>query len=153
MNDYMYMALQQAKIALKHDEVPVGAIIVKDNKVIAKAYNRRQKKQNALYHAEVLAIDKACKKLHSFRLTDCTMYVTLEPCPMCAGAIINARLGKVVFGAYDQKRGCVGSIYNLLTDNRFNHNPQVEGGIMEKECAGILSDFFKQKRKNKEQDD
>ena len=146
MNEYMYQALEQAKLALKHDEVPVGAVIVHKGKIIAKAYNKREKKQNALYHAELLAIDKACKKLKTFRLTECDLYVTLEPCPMCAGAIINARLNKVVFGAYDQKRGCVGSIYNLLTDNRFNHNPQVEGGILQKECADIMSDFFKTKR-------
>lgn len=147
MEEYMKEALLQAEIGLKKDEVPVGAIIVKDNKIIAKAYNKREKKQNALYHAEILAINKACKKLNSFRLNDCTLYVTLEPCPMCAGAIINARLGKVVFGAYDQKRGCVGSIYNLLSDSRFNHNPQVIGGVMEKQCSEILSNFFKSKRK------
>ena len=107
MNNYMDMALQQAKIALKHDEVPVGAIIVKDKKVIAKAYNRREKKQNALYHAEVLAIDKACKKLHSFRLTDCTMYVTLEPCPMCAGAILNARIKNLYYCVKDPSSGSI----------------------------------------------
>ena len=152
MNKYMQQALVQAKIAFEKDEVPVGAVIVREDKVIAKAYNKREKKQNALYHAELLAIDKACKKLKTFRLTDCELYVTLEPCPMCAGAIINARLKKVVFGAYDQKRGCVGSIYNLLEDNRFNHNPQVVGGVMEKECAEIMSNFFKTKRHKGEKD-
>lgn len=151
MQQYMKQAIKQAQIAFKADEVPVGAIIVKDNVVISRAYNKRENKQNALYHAEILAIDKACKKLNTFRLNDCVMYVTLEPCPMCAGAIINARLKKVVFGAYDPKRGCVGSIYNLLEDKRFNHNPQVQGGIMEKECSQLLSDFFSKKRlENKE---
>ncbi len=146
MNQFMQLALLQAKKAFKKDEVPVGAVIVQNGKVIAQAYNKREKKQNALYHAELLAIDKACKKLKTFRLTDCELYVTLEPCPMCAGAIINARLKQVVFGAYDKKRGCVGSIYNLLQDDRFNHNPQVVGGVMEKQCAGLMSDFFKTKR-------
>lgn len=151
MQQYMKQAIKQAQIAFRADEVPVGAIIVKDNVVISRAYNKRENKQNALYHAEILAIDKACKKLNTFRLNDCVMYVTLEPCPMCAGAIINARLKKVVFGAYDPKRGCVGSIYNLLEDKRFNHNPQVQGGVMEKECSQILSDFFSKKRlENKE---
>lgn len=151
MQQYMKQAIKQAQIAFKADEVPVGAIIVKDNVVISRAYNKRENKQNALYHAEILAIDKACKKLNTFRLNDCVMYVTLEPCPMCAGAIINARLKKVVFGAYDPKRGCVGSIYNLLEDKRFNHNPQVQGGVMEKECSQLLSDFFSKKRlENKE---
>lgn len=146
MNHYMSLALLQAQKAFKKDEVPVGAVIVKNGKVIAQAYNKREKKQNALYHAELLAIDKACKKLKTFRLTDCELYVTLEPCPMCAGAIINARLKQVVFGAYDKKRGCVGSIYNLLQDDRFNHNPQVVGGVMEQQCAELMSNFFKTKR-------
>ncbi len=146
MNHYMSLALLQAQKAFKKDEVPVGAVIVKNGKVIAQAYNKREKKQNALYHAELLAIDKACKKLKTFRLTECELYVTLEPCPMCAGAIINARLKQVVFGAYDKKRGCVGSIYNLLQDDRFNHNPQVVGGVMEQQCAELMSNFFKTKR-------
>ena len=146
MNQYMSLALLQAQKAFKKDEVPVGAVIVKNGKVIAQAYNKREKKQNALYHAELLAIDKACKKLKTFRLTECELYVTLEPCPMCAGAIINARLKQVVFGAYDKKRGCVGSIYNLLQDDRFNHNPQVVGGVMEQQCAELMSKFFKTKR-------
>ena len=146
MNHYMSLALLQAQKAFKKDEVPVGAVIVKNGKVVAQAYNKREKKQNALYHAELLAIDKACKKLKTFRLTECELYVTLEPCPMCAGAIINARLKQVVFGAYDKKRGCVGSIYNLLQDDRFNHNPQVVGGVMEQQCAELMSNFFKTKR-------
>lgn len=142
----MQEALKLAEIARKKDEVPVGAIIVKDGKIIAKGYNKRERKQNALLHAEIVAINKACKKLKSFRLIDCELYVTLEPCPMCAGAIINSRIGKVYFGAYDQKRGCAGSIYNLLSDPRFNHNPEVTGGIIEEECAKILTTFFETKR-------
>ncbi|MDR0849949.1 MAG: tRNA adenosine(34) deaminase TadA [Christensenellaceae bacterium] len=146
MNKFMQEALKLAEIARKKDEVPVGAIIVKDGKIIAKGYNKRERKQNALLHAEIVAINKACKKLKSFRLIDCELYVTLEPCPMCAGAIINSRIGKVYFGAYDQKRGCAGSIYNLLSDPRFNHNPEVTGGIIEEECAKILTTFFETKR-------
>ena len=145
-NKFMQQAIKQAELAKSCDEVPVGAVIVKDCKIIAKAYNKRERKQNALLHAEIIAIDKACKKLGSFRLNDCEMYVTLEPCPMCAGAIINARVGKVFFGAFDQKRGCAGSIYNLLADPRFNHNPIVEGGIMQQECVKLLQDFFETKR-------
>jgi tRNA(adenine34) deaminase len=124
----------------------VGAVIVRGGKIIASAYNRREKKQNALYHAEILAIDKACKKLKTFRLNECDLYVTLEPCAMCAGAIINARISAVYFGAYDQKRGCAGSLYNLLQDKNFNHNPLVVGGIMEETCANILTNFFESKR-------
>ena len=152
-NDVYFMrkAIECANKAAEIGEAPIGAVIVKDGIIISRAYNKREIKKNALYHAEILAIDKACKKLNTFRLNDCVMYVTLEPCPMCAGAIINARLKKVVFGAYDPKRGCVGSIYNLLEDKRFNHNPQVQGGIMEKECSQLLSDFFSKKRlENKE---
>lgn len=149
MNDdkYMFKAYEQALKAFKKDEVPVGAIIVKDNKIIAKAYNKRENKHNALYHAEILAINKACKRLKNFRLIDCTMYVTLEPCPMCAGAIINSRLKRVVFGAYDKKRGCVGSLYNLLTDKNFNHNPEIKSGVLEQKCAELMTQFFKTKRK------
>ena len=145
----MRLALQQAEIAYKKDEVPVGAIIVKDNKVIAKAYNKREKTQDGTMHAEVIAIKKACKKLRTFRLNECELYVTLEPCAMCAGAIINSRVGKVVFGACDTKYGCAGSLYDLLSDKRFNHHPEVLGGVLEKECADILTRFFKQKRKEK----
>ena len=143
----MKEALRLAKIAYKKDEVPVGAVIVKDNKIIAKAYNKRQKLQDATLHAEIIAIKKACKKLHTFRLNDCTIFVTLEPCAMCSGAVINARVGTVVFGAYDQKYGCCGSIYNLPEDNRFNHRAKVIGGVMEKECRELLTQFFESKRR------
>ena len=146
----MRAAINEAKKAAAKDEVPIGAVIVKDGKIIARGHNTRQKTQNAINHAEMIAIQKACKKLGSWRLIDCDIYVTLEPCPMCAGAIINSRISNVYFGAYDQKAGCTGTLYNLPTDERFNHRAGVVGGIMEEECANLLSDFFKQKRKNKQ---
>lgn len=151
MNNEVFMleALNMAKKAYKKNEVPVGAIIVKDNKIIAKAFNKRQKCQNALYHAEILAIHKACKKLKSFRLENCKMYVTLEPCPMCSGAIINARLQKVYFGCYDANYGCCGSRYNFLQDKNFEHLVEVEGGLLEEECSKILKTFFENLRKIK----
>ena len=149
---FMKAALKEAQKAATKDEVPIGAVIVKDDKIIARGHNTRQQTQNAINHAEMIAIQKACKKVGSWRLIDCDIYVTLEPCPMCAGAIINSRLANVYFGAYDQKAGCTGTLYNLPVDERFNHRSNVVGGIMEKECADMLSDFFKQKRaKQKEQ--
>jgi len=149
--DYMLLALNQAKKALKKEEVPVGAVIVKNGKVIAEAHNMREQKQNALYHAEILAIDKACKKLKSFRLDECELYVTLEPCPMCSGAIVNARLKKVYFGSYDKNYGCAGSKYNFLQDKAFEHIIPVEGGILVDECSKIIKDFFCYiRRKNKD---
>ena len=149
MEEFMRLALEQAKIGYKKNEVPVGAIITYNGKVIAKSYNKREKKQNALLHAEMIVIDKACKKLKSWRLEDCELYVTLEPCSMCAGAIINSRIEHVYFGAYDKKSGACGSVVNLLENKTFNHNPLVTGGIMEKECASILSIFFEEKRQEK----
>lgn len=141
-NDFMSKALEQAKIAYKKGEVPVGAVIVKNGKIIAKSYNKRETKQNALYHAEIIAIDKACKKLKSFRLDECQMYVTLEPCPMCSGAIVNARLNKVYFGAYDYNYGCAGSKYNFLQDKTFEHLVEVEGGLLQEECSKLIKEFF-----------
>ncbi len=149
MQDFLMQAYNLAKKAYKKDEVPVGAVIVKDNKIISTGYNKREKTQDATMHAEIIAIKKACKKLKTFRLNDCTLYVTLEPCVMCAGAIINARVGKVVFGAYDKKFGCSGSLYNLLGDKKFNHHPEVVGGVMEEECSKLLTNFFENKRKEK----
>ena len=146
---FMEEALKQAKKAYNCKEVPVGAIIVKDNKIIAKAFNKREKCQNALYHAEILAINKACKKLKSFRLDECEMYVTLEPCPMCAGAIINARLKKLYFGAPDFNYGCCGSKYNFLQDKAFEHLVEVEGNILSKECSDIIKQFFIEIREEK----
>lgn len=144
---YMKEALKEAKKAYNKDEVPVGCVIVKQGKIIAKAYNKREKSQDATAHAEILCIKKACKKINSFRLNDCEIYVTLEPCPMCAGAIINARIAKVFFGAYDNKAGCCGTLYNLPTDKRFNHNAEIKGGILEQDCATLLKKFFYEKRK------
>lgn len=146
MEKYMQVALSLAEKAYKKDEVPVGAIVVRDGKIISRAYNKRQKSQDATLHAEIIAIKKACKKLKTFRLNDCELYVTLEPCAMCSGAIINARVGTLVFGAYDPKYGCCGSIYNLPEDKRFNHRAKVIGGILEKECSEILTKFFESKR-------
>lgn len=142
----MKQALIEARKAYVKDEVPIGAVIVKDGKVIARGHNTRQQTQNAVNHAEMIAIQKACKKVGSWRLCDCDLYVTLEPCPMCAGACINSRLNAVYFGAYDAKAGCAGTLYNLPEDERFNHRLKVEGGILQQECVKILSDFFKQKR-------
>lgn len=143
--EFMKKALILAKKAEKLDEVPVGAVIVKNGKVIASGYNKKEGKQNAILHAEIIAIDKACKKLKSFRLNDCDIYVSLEPCPMCAGAIIGARLKNVYFGAYDKKAGCFGSVYNFA-DGKFNHAPEVFGGIMENESVELLQRFFRNKR-------
>ena len=143
---FMKQALIEARKAYGKDEVPIGAVIVKDGKVIARGHNTRQQTQNAANHAEMIAIQKACKKVGSWRLCDCDLYVTLEPCPMCAGACINSRLNAVYFGAYDAKAGCAGTLYNLPEDERFNHRLKVEGGILQQECVKILSDFFKQKR-------
>lgn len=146
---YMEQALIMAKKAYKRGEVPVGAIIVRNGKVVSRAYNNREKKQNALHHAEILAITKACKKLKSFRLDDCEMYVTLEPCPMCSGAIINARLKKVYYGCPDLNYGCAGSKYNFLQDKTFEHLVDVEGGLLSEECSKLIKDFFIEIRKKK----
>ena len=148
-NDELYMkkALDEAIIASQKDEVPVGAVIVKDGKVMAKAHNLRETKQSAVAHAELLAIEKACKKVGSWRLDGCTLYVTLEPCPMCAGSGILARLDRVVYGASDPKGGSLASCLQLYDTFGFNHYPQYEGGILENECSTLLSDYFRNKRK------
>lgn len=147
---YMRLALKQAKKALGQDEVPIGAVIVKDGKVIARGYNKTEKTQIALKHAEVVAIEKACKKLKSWRLDDCEIYITVEPCAMCAGAIANARIKKAYFGASEPKSGCAESKYPILTDNGLNHTTEFEGGILGEECSKLLSGYFKAKRqKNK----
>ena len=145
---FMKMALGRAKTAAKHGETPVGAVIVKDGKVISGGRNRRETGKNALYHAEISAINSACKKLGGWRLIGCDLYVTLEPCPMCAGAIINSRIENVYFGAYDKKAGSFGSIADFNSFG-YNHKPNVEGGIMEKDCSQLLSDFFRDLRNNK----
>ncbi|MBQ7978091.1 MAG: tRNA adenosine(34) deaminase TadA [Clostridia bacterium] len=147
---FMRVAMVEAGKAKEKQEVPIGAVIVRNGKVIARGHNKKNRGNNALLHAEMIAINKAIEKLGDWRLTDCDLYVTLEPCPMCAGACINARVRSVIFGAYDPKAGCCGTLYNLPEDTRFNHRPKVVGGILEDECGKILSDFFKSLRKNKE---
>ena len=146
---YMEMALREAQKAYNKLEVPVGAIIVKDGKVIAKAYNEKETKYDTTKHAEILAIQKASKKLKTWRLNDCDMYVTLEPCSMCAGALIQSRIRKVYIGAMDEKTGSCGSVLNLLEDYKFNHKVEIEYNICRKECEKILKDFFKELRKVK----
>ena len=126
----MKKALELARRAYAINEVPVGCVIVREGKIIARGYNLRENRQQATAHAEIVAIEKACRRVGYWRLNGCTLYVTLEPCPMCAGAIINARIDRVVFGAYDEKRGCCGSIYELTSDRRFNHLPAVTGGVL-----------------------
>ena len=144
---FMKAAFKEAQKAYDKEEVPIGAVIVKDNKIIARAHNLRETKKQACSHAEILVIQKACKKLNAWRLENCDMYVTLEPCPMCAGAIINARIKNLYIGAMDEKSGAVGSKLNLLEDYKFNHKVDVETGIYEDECSKILKDFFKELRK------
>lgn len=143
--EFMKLALLEAQKAAQKGEVPVGAVIVKNGQIIAKGRNMREEKQNALSHAEIEAINSACKKLSSWRLDGCEMYVTLEPCPMCAGAIINSRISTLVFGAYDSRAGSIDSVINLC-DYPYNHKPEIYGGIMEDECLEILQKFFKNLR-------
>ena len=142
---FMKEAIRQAKKAEAIDETPIGAVIVRDGKIIARGYNKRETKKNALMHAEIIAIDKACKKLGGWRLPGCDIYVTLEPCPMCAGAIIQARIENVYFGAYDEKSGCLGSACDL--SGVLPHKIEYQGGILKTECEDILKIFFKKLRK------
>lgn len=143
--DYMKIALKEAEIAANEGEIPVGAVIVKDGEIIAKARNNREATGEATGHAELLAIREACRALGGWHLEACELYVTLEPCPMCMGAIINSRLGKVVFGAKDAKAGACGSVLNMCS-YPLNHKPEVESGVMRDECAAVLSEFFSKKR-------
>lgn len=143
---FMKEALKQAKKAYEQLEVPVGAVIVKDGKIIARAYNQKEQKQDTTNHAEILAIKKASKKLNSWRLTDCDMYVTLEPCSMCTGALIQSRIRKVYIGALDEKTGACGSVLNLSEDYKFNHKLEIETGILKDECEELLKKFFKELR-------
>ncbi len=143
---FMEKAIELAKLSAKEGEVPVGAVIVKDDEIVSTGRNRREHGKNALYHAEIEAINNACKTLGGWRLWQCEMYVTLEPCPMCAGAIINARIKKLVYGAHDLKNGSCGSVINLF-NLPYNHSPVLVSGVMEEECGAILSDFFKNLRK------
>ena len=145
---YMLLALEEAKKAAEIGEVPIGAVIVRRGEVIASAHNGRETTFDATAHAETSAIRNACQKLNGWYLTDCTLYVTLEPYPMCAGAIINSRIEKVVFGAYDNREGSFGSLINLAS-YPYSSRPEIVGGVMEKECKEVLSEFFKKLRKNK----
>ena len=146
---FMEVALREANFAAQIGEVPIGAAIVKDGKVIATAHNLREHSEMATQHAEIIAIEAACTELKSWRLTDCTLYVTIEPCVMCAGAILNARIDRVVYGAMNQKGGAVGSLYNVLTDSRQNHQVEVIAGVKADNSAHIMKKFFKSKRKQR----
>ena len=148
---YMKAALREAKKAYKLDEVPIGCVIVQNNKIIARGYNRRNTDKNTLAHAEISAIRKASKKTGDWRLEDCTMYVTLEPCQMCAGAIVQSRLGKVVIGSMNPKAGCAGSVINLLQMKQFNHQVEMVTGVLDEECSTMLSGFFQELREKKKQ--
>lgn len=148
---FMQEAISEALKAEQIGEVPIGAIIVVDDQIVSRAHNLRESEQRAIAHAELLAIDEACKAAGSWRLEDAVLYVTLEPCPMCAGAIVLSRVKKVVFGAYDPKGGCAGTLMNLLDDERFNHQSEVIGGVLENECGELLSQFFRNLRQQKKQ--
>ncbi|MGP4109123.1 tRNA adenosine(34) deaminase TadA [Virgibacillus sp. L01] len=153
LDDVIYMrdAIKQAIRAKEIGEVPIGAVIVFKDEIIAAGYNVRETSQETLSHAELIAIKRANEKIGSWRLEDCTLYVTLEPCPMCAGAIVQSRIKRVVYGAVDQKAGCAGTLMNLLDDERFNHQVELSSGVLEEECGNLLTDFFKDLRKRKKQ--
>ena len=146
---FMKEAIKQAKKAEAIDDVPIGCVIVHEGKIIARGYNKRNTMKTTLAHAELLAIRKACKKLGDWRVENCTMYITLEPCQMCAGAIVQARIPRVVIGAMNKKAGCAGSILNMLEMKEFNHQVQVTRGVLEEECSRMMRDFFKEMRKKK----
>ncbi|GIN93476.1 tRNA adenosine(34) deaminase TadA [Siminovitchia terrae] len=146
---YMRLAIAEAKKAEEMQEVPIGAVVVLNDEVVAAAHNRRETDQNAVAHAELLAIEEACEKLGTWRLEEAELFVTLEPCPMCSGAIILSRVKKVVYGASDPKAGCAGTLMNLLTDERFNHQSEVINGVLGEECGRLLSDFFRSIRQKK----
>ncbi len=146
---FMHTAIIEAKKAQEIGEVPIGAVIVVEDEIIAAGYNVRETTQSTLSHAELVAIKEANKKIGSWRLEDCTLYVTLEPCPMCAGAIVQSRIKRVVYGANDPKAGCAGTLMNLLDESRFNHRVEVTKGVLEKECSSLLTSFFRELRKQK----
>ncbi len=147
---YMREAIKQAKKAYEMNEVPIGCVIVCEDKIISRGYNRRTTDKNPLAHAEMIAIKKASKKVGDWRLEDCTMYVTLEPCQMCSGAIVQSRMKKVVVGCMNAKAGCAGSILNLLQMDEFNHQVELETGVLEEECSLLMKNFFKELRKAKQ---
>ncbi|MET3700095.1 tRNA-adenosine deaminase [Bacillus oleivorans] len=149
---FMSIAIEEAKKAKEIGEVPIGAVLVLHDQVIAKGHNRRETSQNALAHAEIIVIDEACKRLGTWRLEDCELYVTLEPCPMCAGAVVMSRVKKVIYGARDPKAGCAGTFMNLLQDERFNHQCEVLEGVLAHECGLLLTDFFRVLRQQKKEE-
>ena len=146
---YMKEAIKQAKKAYSIDETPIGCVIVYEDKIIARGYNRRNTDKSTLAHAEITAIKKACKKLGDWRLEGCTLYVTLEPCPMCAGAIIQSRIDRVVVGSMNPKAGCAGSVLNILQTEGFNHQTELTTGILKEECSQLMTGFFKELRMKK----
>ena len=146
---YMNKAIAQAKKAAANGDVPIGCVIVYEDRIIARGYNKRNLKKTTLAHAELLAIEKSSKVLGDWRLEECTMYVTLEPCQMCAGAIVQARISRVVIGCMNAKAGCAGSIYNLLEEPRFNHQVEITRDVCKEECSKMMSDFFRELRKKK----
>ena len=146
---FMKQAVKQAKKAYDKLETPIGCVIVHEDKIIARGYNKRNMKKNTLAHAEILAINKASKVLGDWRLEDCTMYVTLEPCPMCAGAIVQARIPRVVIGSMNPKAGCAGSVLNLLQQDGLNHKVEITKGVLAEECSGLMTSFFRELRKKK----
>ncbi|OLA01055.1 MAG: tRNA-specific adenosine deaminase [Clostridium sp. CAG:62_40_43] len=146
---FMKQAVKQAKKAYDKLETPIGCVIVHEDKIIARGYNKRNMKKNTLAHAEILAINKASKVLGDWRLEDCTMYVTLEPCPMCAGAIVQARIPRVVIGSMNPKAGCAGSVLNLLQQDELNHQVEITKGVLAEECSGLMTSFFRELRKKK----
>jgi tRNA(adenine34) deaminase len=148
---FMKLAIEEAKKAEQLGEVPIGAVIVKNNEVIASAHNLRETTQNAVTHAELLAIEKACEAVGSWRLEETTLYVTLEPCPMCSGALLLSRVDRVVYGAIDPKAGCAGTLMNLLDDSRFNHRCDVVSGVLAEECGMLLTNFFRALRHRKKE--
>jgi tRNA(adenine34) deaminase len=149
---YMKEAIRQARKAYALEEVPIGCVIVQNNKIIARGYNRRNTEGNTLAHAELAAIKKASKKTGDWRLEDCTMYVTLEPCQMCAGAIVQSRMQRVVIGSMNPKAGCAGSVLNLLRMAEFNHQVEIEQGVLGEECSAMLSEFFRELREKKKRE-
>jgi len=146
----MKLAIEQANIAEENGDVPIGAVIVHKNQIIAKAYNQREQLQDPTAHAEIIALTQAAAAMESWRLSGCTMYVTLEPCPMCAGALVLARIDRLVYGCDDPKTGAVKSLYNIVTDGRLNHRLEVTSGVLADECVKLLQDFFQKKRLNKD---
>ena len=146
---YMQLAIEQAEIAKENGDVPIGAVIVHNNQIIAKAYNQREQLKDPTAHAEIIALTQAAEYLQNWRLNGCTIYVTLEPCPMCAGALMLARIDRLVYGCADPKSGACGSLYNIVSDERLNHKLEVTAGVLEEECKRQLQDFFQQRRKER----